>query len=318
MNPAAMAAAPAKYKDQATALRDLVSDKKDVLPPRDKTTGMMSIAVLSGKGGVGKSNVSVNLALALADKGLDIAILDADLGLANIDILFGVTPKFNLGHVMRGEKELSEVVLKVGERLSIIPGGVGLRDLAEMDEQSQSWMINRMSSLEEGTDLLIIDVSAGIHKNVLSFAMSADMVVLITTPEPTAIRDSYGVLKSLCQATNGAIRIGLLVNMASDVKEALLVAKRIISAGEQFLNFKTPYLGCVLWDLAIRESVKKRKPLLLNKAESVSSQYFRALAQKIYELSEEEQLSEKTERRDTFLLRLLRQGGNGKAADVRD
>jgi flagellar biosynthesis protein FlhG len=287
-----------------------VSDKKDIPLQRDKITGVRSIAILSGKGGVGKSNVAVNLALALADKGLDIAILDADLGLANIDILFGVTPKFNLGHVVRGEKQMSEVVFKVGERVSIIPGGVGLRERAELDEQAQSWMINRQSFLEEETDLLIIDSSAGIHTNVLSFAISSDMVILITTPEPTAIRDSYGVLKSLYQATRGAISIGLLVNMASDEKEAFLVAEKIISASEQFLNFKVPYLGCVLWDSEIRESVKKRKPLFLNESESVSFPYFRALAQKIYESSEEGQSSKKPARRDTFLLRLLRPSGN--------
>lgn len=310
MNPVIMPAMPAKYHDQATVLRELVSDKKDIPLPRNKTTGVRSVAILSGKGGVGKSNVAVNLALALADMGLDIALLDADLGLANIDILFGVMPKFNLGHVMRGEKELSEVVFKVGERVSVIPGGVGLRDLAELDEQGQAWMMSRLSSLEEETDLLIIDASAGIHKNVLSFAMSSDMVILITTPEPTAIRDSYGVLKNLYQSAGGAISIGLLVNMAGDEKEAFRVAEKIISASEQFLNFKVPYLGCVLWDSEIRESVKKRKPLLLSDVESVSLPYFRALAQKIYESSEEGQSLKKPAHRDTFLLRLLRQGGN--------
>jgi flagellar biosynthesis protein FlhG len=136
------------------------------------------------------------------------------------------------------------------------------------------------------------------------------MVILLTTPEPTAIRDSYGVLKNLYQVTEGAIRIGLLVNMAGDEKEAFLVAERIISASEQFLNFKIPYLGCVLWDSEIRESVKKRKPLFLNEAESVSLPYFRALAQKIYESSGVSQLPKKPADRDSFLWRLLRQGGN--------
>jgi flagellar biosynthesis protein FlhG len=310
MNPVIMPALPAKYNDQATVLRELVSDKKNITALRGKSVGVSSIAILSGKGGVGKSNVAVNLALALAEMGLDVALLDADLGLANIDILFGVTPKFNLGHVVRGEKELSDVVFKVGERVSIIPGGVGLRDLVELDEQNQTLMISRLSFLEEEADMLIIDESAGIYKNVLSFAMSTDMVLLVTTPEPTAIRDSYGVLKNLCQATGGSININLLVNMASDEKEAFLVAERIISASEQFLNFKVPYLGCVPWDAEIREAVKKRKPLLLNGTESVSFPYFRALAQKIYDLSEEGQSSQKQAKQDTFLLRLLRQKGN--------
>ncbi|MDR1966661.1 MAG: P-loop NTPase [Synergistaceae bacterium] len=309
MNPVIMPAMPVPINDQATMLRELVSDKKESAKLQDRITGVRSIAILSGKGGVGKSNVAVNLALALAERGLDVSILDADLGLANIDILFGVVPKFNLGHVMKGDKELSEIVFKVGERVSIIPGGVGLRELAELDEQRQSWMINRLSFLEEDTDLLILDTSAGIHKNVLSFALASDLSLLITTPEPTAIRDSYSVLKSLCQTSGGTIKIGLVVNMALDEKEAFLVAERIISASEQFLDFKIPYLGCVVWDSELRESVKKRKPLLLGDSQSPSVPYFRELARKIFDSSEEGQASKKRLRRDTFLLRLLRQSG---------
>ncbi|MDR3076599.1 MAG: MinD/ParA family protein, partial [Synergistaceae bacterium] len=263
MNPVIMPAMPTHLNDQATVLRELVSGRKDNARIRERITGVRSIAVLSGKGGVGKSNVAVNLALALAEKGLNVALLDADLGLANIDILFGVVPKFNLGHVLRGEKELSEIIFKVDERVSIIPGGVGLRELADLDEQRQSWIISRLSMLDDDADLLILDTSAGIHKNVLSFSMASDLTLIITTPEPTAIRDSYSVLKSLCQATGGDINVGLVVNMASDEREAFLVAERIISAGEQFLDFKAPYFGCVVWDAELRESVKKRRPLLL-------------------------------------------------------
>jgi len=306
MNPVIMPAMPGHLNDQATALRELVSGRKDIVGRRESITGVRSIAVLSGKGGVGKSNVAVNLALALTAKGLNVTLLDADLGLANIDILFGVTPKFNLGHVLKGEKELSDIIFKVGERLSIIPGGAGLRELADLDQQGQSWMIGRLSNLGDA-DLLILDTSAGIHQNVISFAMASDLSLLITTPEPTAIRDSYGVLKTLCKATGGDIDIGLVVNMASNDDEALLVSERIISAAEQFLDFKMPYFGCVIWDSALRESVRKRKPLLLGDVESVSVPYFKDLAQKIYDSSEEGQSLKKPEKRDTFLTRLLRQ-----------
>jgi flagellar biosynthesis protein FlhG len=310
MNPVIMPAMPAQLSDQASALRELVSGRKNNVMMRDRITGVRSIAVLSGKGGVGKSNVAVNLALALADHGLDVALLDADLGLANIDILFGVVPKFNLGHVLKGDKELSEIIFKVNERVSIIPGGTGLRELADLDEQSQSWIISRLSMLEEDADLLILDTSAGIHKNVMAFAMASDLSLLITTPEPTAIRDSYSVLKSLCRATRGDINIGLVVNMASDEREALLVAERIISASEQFLEFRLPYYGCVIWDSELRESVKKRKPLLLGDVESASVPYFKELAQKIYESSEEGQSAKRRGRGDTFLSRFLRQAAD--------
>jgi flagellar biosynthesis protein FlhG len=304
MNPVIM---PAFSEDQATALRELVLDKKIGVKLRDRITGVKSISVLSGKGGVGKSNVAVNLALALADEELKVALLDADMGLANIDILFGVVPKFNLGHVMRGEKEFSEIVLEVSERVSIIPGGVGLRELADLDEQSQSWMINRLSFLEDDIDILILDSGAGIYKNILSFALSSDLSLIITTPEPTAIRDSYSVLKSLHREARGELNAGLVVNMAKDEREAFLVAERIISASEQFLDFKIPYFGCVLWDSGIRESVIKRKPLLLWDAKSLSVPYFRRLARTIYDSTFEGRASGKnTRQRDTFLTRLLR------------
>jgi flagellar biosynthesis protein FlhG len=281
MNPVIM---PPLNKDQATRLRELVLDKKET-ETRNKITGMRSVAVLSGKGGVGKSNLAVNLALALADLGLRVTLLDADLGLANIDVLFGVVPKYNLGHVLRGEKELSEILFKVGERATIIPGGAGLRELADMDGQKQSWMINRLSILEKTTDLLLLDTSAGLHRNVLEFAMSSDMTILMTTPEPTAIRDSYSVLKSLWQSSDEDLKICLVVNMVSGKEEASTVADRIISAAYQFLGVKVQYLGYVLWDVALRDSVKKRRPLLLEGSGTVSAKCFRDLADKIFEMS---------------------------------
>jgi flagellar biosynthesis protein FlhG len=289
--------------DQATDLRELVSNKKAA--PVFKIAGMRSIAVLGGKGGVGKSNVAVNAALALAEMGLCVAVLDADLGLANIDILFGVIPKFNLGHVLRGEKELADILFKVSENVFIIPGGMGLQELADIDGQRQQGIIERLDFLEDGIDMLILDTSAGIHRNTLSFATSADISVLLTTPEPTAIRDAYSVLKSLCQATGGRVDIRLVVNMAADEKEASLVADRIMSAAEQFLGYKVPYLGCVLWDQNLRDSVKNRKPLLLNRSDSIAAGGFRALAERLCDSRGSVEM--KITRKDTFLRRLARQ-----------
>ncbi|MDR3254615.1 MAG: MinD/ParA family protein [Synergistaceae bacterium] len=296
---------PPPTQDQATKLRELVLDKNETM--RSRITGMKSVAILSGKGGVGKSNLAVNLALALAGQGLRVALLDADLGLANIDILFGVVPKYNLGHVLRGEKELSEILFRVGERLTIIPGGAGLREMADLDEQRQHWMIDRLSFLENDTDVLLLDTSAGLHKNVLAFALASDLTVLVTTPEPTAIRDSYSVLKSLWQATKGDINVGLVVNMVSDRNEGEMVADRIISASGQFLGFKAPYLGCVLWDAALRDSVRKRRPLLLDNLDSVSVPYFKELAGKISESQNEVASGAPVLQRGSFLRRLVKQ-----------
>ena len=273
--------------DQASALREMVSGKRGSALDAGaaKPAGMRSIAVLSGKGGVGKSNIAVNLAIALAEIEQRVSVLDADLGLANIDILFGVVPKYNLGHVLRGDKELPEILFKVEDRVSIIPGGAGLQELSDLDQQRQSWIIARLAFLEEETDILLLDTSAGIHRTVIDFALSSDMSLLVTTPEPTAIRDAYSVLKSLCQVSSGRARIGLVVNMAADEKEGLLISDRIISAADQFLGFKIPYLGCVVWDAAVRESVKNRKPLLLSGESTPAAACFRALARRICEMT---------------------------------
>lgn len=300
MNPVIM---PPTGNDQAAALRELVQDRKDSAPVR--INGMKSIAVLSGKGGVGKSNMTVNIALALADLGARVAVLDADLGLANIDILFGVIPKYNLGHFLRGEKDLSEIIFKVNDRVSIIPGGAGIQELADLDPQQHAWMMSKLSFLEDDFDFLLLDTSAGIHKNVISFAMASDLSMLLTTPEPTAIRDAYSILKSLCQVTGGRINIGLVVNMTSDEKEGTSVADRIVSAADQFLGYKVSYMGCVFWDAALRESVKKRKPLLLGPGDSASVPCFRAIAKNIFDIHGGRGAEARDE--NTFLHRLLNQ-----------
>lgn len=295
--------------DQASALREMVSGKKGSAPDANaaKLAGMRSIAVLSGKGGVGKSNIAVNLAIALAEMGQRVSVLDADLGLANIDILFGVVPKYNLGHVLKGDKELAEILFKVEERVSIIPGGAGLQELADLDQQKQSWIIDRLAYLENETDVLLLDTSAGIHRTVINFALASDISLLITTPEPTAIRDAYSVLKSLCQLSGKRARIGLVVNMAADEKEGLLISDRIISAADQFLGFKVPYLGCVVWDAAVREAVKNRKPLLLGGGNSISAPYFRALARKIGMMTGLDKARTDKSAASTFLQRLMKQ-----------
>lgn len=303
MNPVIM---PPPTEDQAAALRELVSDRKEPLSLA-RIKGMRSIAILSGKGGVGKSNLAVNLSLALAARGLRVVLLDADLGLANVDILFGVIPKYNLSHVLRGEKELTEILFKVGERLSIIPGGAGLRNLADLDEAGQAWIIERMSILEDETDVLVLDTSAGMHKNVLAFSIASDQTILITTTEPTAIKDSYSVLKSLLYMAREDANIGLVVNMAADENDAQIAANRICDASRQFLDFDIPYLGCIVWDQAVRDSVKRRRPLLLEQTNSPASVHFRRLTDKIFEPALPPMEERESDGFKNFLIRLAKQ-----------
>ncbi|MDR3355259.1 MAG: MinD/ParA family protein [Synergistaceae bacterium] len=303
MNPVIM---PPMMDDQATDLRKLVSSIRSV-DAAARISGVKSVAILSGKGGVGKSSLAVNLSLAMAELGLRVTILDADLGLANLDILFGVTPKFHMGHVMRGDKELADIIYRVGDMISIIPGGAGLRDLADIDDQKQAWIINRLSNLEAETDILILDTSAGIHKNVLSFAMASDLSLLITTPEPTAIRDSYSVLKSLFQMAGSALNAGMVVNMVKNEREGISVGERIIATAGHFLNVKIPYFGCVIWDAAMMDAVRRRRPLLMSEENSVSAPCFRELARKILEFKETPERSDGITAGNSFIGRLARQ-----------
>lgn len=293
-------------QDQASILRALVASKKSN-PMR--ISGVRSIAVLSGKGGVGKTNLAVNLALALGEAGFHASVLDADLGLANVDVLFGVIPKRNLGHVLRGECSFDDILFPITDRVSIIPGGSGLRELADLDERQLPWIMERLSSMESHTDVLVIDTSAGIHRNVLVFAIAADQTLLLTTAEPTSIRDSYSVLKALTLSNEmgDAWDVGLVVNMAANELEAMSVAERVQAAAAHFLKLKIPYWGCVVWDRAVTSSVKQRKPFMLAEPDSKVAEEIRALADKMFESAAKNSDGIWSKGLNTFLLRLAKQ-----------
>ncbi|MGI6225623.1 MAG: MinD/ParA family protein, partial [Peptococcales bacterium] len=155
------------------------------------------ITVASGKGGVGKTNFTLNFGLALAELGQKVLILDADLGLANVDVILGIVPKYNLLHVINDEKELSEIVIEGPKGIKIIPGGSGIYELADLKEWQLERFLIRLTTLEKEYDYLLIDTGAGISKNVLDFALAADEIFIITTPEPTSITDAYGLIKTL-------------------------------------------------------------------------------------------------------------------------
>lgn len=239
------------------------------------------MAVLSGKGGVGKSNLSVNLSLSMAEKGKRVILLDADLGMANVDLLCGVTPKFTLAHLVRGEKSVEDVLLSFSENMMILPGGPGVQELAELDESAQSVLIDKLSVLEGMADILMIDTGAGIHKNTLSFAAAADATLLVTTPEPTSIRDAYGVLKALAITTASKIDVTLVVNMASSRNEGAEAAERIQMAAAQFLGLSAIYGGTVVRDETVGRAVRNRTPFFLMYPDSPAAECIRAISDKL-------------------------------------
>ncbi|HSA14038.1 MAG TPA: AAA family ATPase, partial [Spirochaetota bacterium] len=176
--------------DQAANLRRLVLET-DKTQKKTKT-----IAVTSGKGGVGKTSLSVSLAIALAQNNLSVTLLDADLGLANINVILGIIPKYNLYHVIKGKKKLKEVIIEVPEGIKIIAGASGFHQLANLEQKQRMDFIKAISDLD-ADDYMIVDTGAGVSQNVLSFVIAADEVIVVTTPEPTAITDAYGIIKSI-------------------------------------------------------------------------------------------------------------------------
>ena len=253
------------YNDQAGELRRMVTEKK-IIPPT-----LHTLSVLSGKGGVGKSNIAAALAFALADFGKRVILIDADLGMANLDILCGVrNARYNIAHLIEGSRTLNEILVhfKVSERaknaggsVSLLPGGYGIKEIADLDEYAMGRLFDTLSGLEDLADYIIMDAGAGIHRGVLSFAYASEITILVTTPEPTSIRDAYGVIKSLGAAAWESIEgsttgLMLVVNMASSSREAQEVAERIKLASMQFLGNAPMYLGYVLKDPIIERAVK--------------------------------------------------------------
>ena len=243
--------------DQAANLRRLVLEKKT-----DGSSGTRTIVITSGKGGVGKTSLFVSLAIAIAQDGKSVTLLDADLGLANINVILGIIPKYNLYHVIKGKTKLKDIIIEVPEGIKIIAGASGFQQLANLDVKQRDEFINSISELAND-DFLIVDTGAGISQNVLSFVMAADEVIVVTTPEPTAITDAYGIIKAIASQSNEK-HIKLIVNRAQSVSEGKRVAQRVINIAGQFLNIKVEELGFVYEDLYVPKSVRNQKPFIVS------------------------------------------------------
>jgi flagellar biosynthesis protein FlhG len=257
--------------DQASSLREIA---------RRSESRTQTIAITSGKGGVGKTNLSVNLATVLASMRRHVVLLDADLGLANADILCNVQPRFNLAHVVAGQRSLAEVMTPVPSGFSLIPGASGLAKMADLTEADRKRIVSELDSVTGAADALIIDTGAGIGRNVLSFTSTADHVVVVTTPEPTAITDAYAVMKVLVRCGTAG-RISIMVNMARSRDEALQVHERIASVARQFLKTDVAFSGYVVADAAVQQAVRKRAPFVLQYPHSAAAQCIHAWANRI-------------------------------------
>ncbi|MEM8875255.1 MAG: P-loop NTPase [Planctomycetota bacterium] len=252
---------------------------------RPRTRRARVIAITSGKGGVGKSNVAVNLAIQFAKQGKRVVLLDADLGMANADVLCGLDPQKTLANFIARTASLSEATINAPGDFRLIGGASGLARVADLAESERQRIIDAMTALERDADILLVDTGAGIGPNVLSFTRCADHVLAVTTPEPTAIADAYAVLKVISRDVSEADpekrRLSLLVNQARSVAEARVVYERISNVAQQFLGETILDAGHVFADSAVGEAVRKRVPFTLAHPKSPASACLARLAQRL-------------------------------------
>jgi len=274
--------------DQADRLRELV---------RDRHGHSRLVAVTSGKGGVGKTNVAVNVAICLAARGHRVALIDADLGLANADVLLNVTAPFNLGHVIGGDKRIEEILVSAPGGIKLILGTSGVGRLANLSEFERHNLVQSMHDLESLADIVVMDCAAGISRNVMTFAAAADHVLVVTTPEPTALTDAYATIKVLSRERS-ASALGAVVNLASNSAEARSAARRLTDVARRFLRLEIGDLGYVLRDEHLAMAVRQREPVVLKYPRAPVSSCLAAVANKLVR----ETLAGKTE--DRFFRRV--------------
>ena len=255
--------------DQASGLRRMA-----------KPHPVRVITVASGKGGVGKTNVTVNLAIALAGQGKKVTIMDADLGLANIDVMLGLHSDKNLSNVMNGECDLEEILLDGPAGIKIIPASSGVKDMAEMSPSQHAGLVSAFSELTHDIDVLLVDTAAGISDSVVSFARAAQEVLVVVCDEPASITDAYALIKLLSREQN-IFKFHVLANMVSGPQQGREVYDKLSKVSERFLDVALEYIGHVPYDEHLQKAIKRQKSVVEVFPRSRSAQAFQTLSKKV-------------------------------------
>ena len=249
--------------------------------PRTGATAKATVlAITSGKGGVGKTNVTINVAIAMARLGLRIGVLDADFGLGNVDVLLGLAPGGHIGHIVAGEKTLSEIVVRGPRGISIIPASSGLQSMTALSAVQRGRLLTALDLACRDLDYLLIDTAAGISDNVMDMLELAERVVLVTSLEPSAIVDAYALTKVLTTA-DAAKEIGVVVNGAPNAAEAGLAFRQLDTATRRFLKRSVAYYGHITDDPAVRESVLVQRAIVDHLPQSPASRCYRIVASRL-------------------------------------
>ena len=268
----ASASPPLNLSETATMIENDTSLKKE--------NKFRCLAITGGKGGVGKSNLTVNLSLELGALGKKVILLDADFGLANADILCGVSPEFHLGHVIGGIKDLKEVVIELAETVMLVPGGSGVEELANFSLTLHSHIFKRLQTLEQNLDYMLIDTAAGIARNVLGILMAAAEVVVVVTPEPTSVVDAYATIKTIFRHAPEK-PVSIVVNNVTAVGDSEKVFQQLNYAALKFLNRKVEFLGMIPHDQRLSEAVREQIPLVRFAPDAPASRAVRLIARQL-------------------------------------
>ncbi|MFF2528669.1 MinD/ParA family protein [Brevibacillus sp. NPDC058079] len=259
-------------RDQAEQLRERMLQNKKTRPTR-------LVTVTSGKGGVGKSNFSLNFGLGLIEKGHKAVLFDLDLGLANLDVLMGITPKKHLFHLLEPDTTVWDIIEHGPGGLEFIAGGSGFTQIMQLDDEKLDRLFSHLDPLQGYADTIIFDTGAGFSKESMRFMLSSDEVILVTTPEPPAITDAYAVIKML-HARNPAVSIRLVINRASSEREGKMTADKLAMVSKRFLNMDIQSLGYVSDDSYVSKAVKLQRPFLLTYPQSQAARSIRNLVER--------------------------------------
>lgn len=247
------------------------------------TSATRVIAITSGKGGVGKTNIVANLGYSLASQGKKVLILDADWGLGNLDVLLGLAPRYNLSHVIAGEKSIPDVIVNGPGDMKILPASSGIQELTSLTFEQKVRVLTQLDLLVDSVDILLIDTAAGISTNVMDFNVTAQEIMVVVSPEPTSLTDAYALMKVL-SLKYAEKNCKLLVNQAADVQEALEIYRQLDTVVKKFLDISIEYIGCVLYDDKVPRGVRRQKIVTDLFPGCRASRCFSALAKRIASL----------------------------------
>ncbi len=264
--------------DQAERLRTMFQDTND---KPNKSPSSRIITITSGKGGVGKTNITVNIAIQLSKLGKKVVILDADLGLANIELLMGITPKYSLEDVIKGSKSIEQVFTSGPFGINFISGGSGVKELIRISDAQLDFFIRNLNKLDRLADIILIDTGAGLSNSVMSFVKAVNEVILVATPDPTAIMDAYSLIKLLKNDLVDLPKINIIINKVYKEQEGYEAFNKLFKVSDKFLEVPIENLGYVPYDTHLVKAVKSQNPVIISYPKATSSKAFERLANRL-------------------------------------